>query len=68
MVFNSLCPCTLPPEKKVTFKMEGVPEITFEGVRDEIMIQTISAVKAAKLLKRECQGILAVVLKRKKLS
>ena len=45
--------------------MEGVLEITFEGVRDEIMTQTISAVKAAKLLKRRCQGILATVLEKK---
>jgi len=52
-------------KKKVTFKMEWVLEITFEGVRDEIMTQTISAVKAAKLLKRRCQGILATVLEKK---
>ena len=45
--------------------MEGVPEITIEGVRDEIMMQTISAVKAAKLLKRGCQEILAAVLEKK---
>ena len=37
-------------QKRVTFIMEGIPEFTFEGVRDEMKIQIISAIKATKLL------------------
>ena len=47
--------------KRVTFKIKGTPEFTFEGVRNEKKVQIISAFKTTKLLRRECQGFLATV-------
>ena len=47
--------------------MEGIPKFTFEGVKDEMKIQIISAINATKLLRRGCQGFLAVVIDKKKI-
>jgi len=41
-------------QKRVTSKMEGISEFTYEGVKDEIKMQNISAIKATKLLKQGC--------------
>ena len=38
-------------QKRVTFKMEEIPEFTFKRVRDEIEMQIISTIKAMKLLR-----------------
>ena len=38
-------------QKRVTFKMEGIPEFTFEGVKNGKRIQIISAIKTTKLLR-----------------
>jgi len=38
-------------QKRVTFKMEGILEFTFEGVKNGKRIQIISAIKTMKLLK-----------------
>ena len=37
--------------KRVTFKMKGIPEFTFEGVRNREKIQIISVFKTMKLLR-----------------
>jgi len=52
-------------QKRVTFKMEGIPEFTFVGMKDEIKMQIISAIKATKLLRQGCWGFLASVIDKK---
>jgi len=52
-------------QKRITFKMEGIPEFTFEGVKDEIKMQIILAIKATKLLRQGCWGFLASVIDKK---
>ena len=49
-------------EKRIIFKMEGVPEFIFKEVKVNHDILFISAVKATKLMRQECQGFLASVL------
>ena len=53
-------------QKRVNFKMEGIPEFTFEGVIVVVKIQIISAIMTTKLLRRGCQRFLAVVIDKKK--
>ena len=53
-------------QKRVNFKMEGISEFTFEGVIVVVKIQIISAITTTKLLRRGCQGFLAVVIDKKK--
>ena len=48
--------------KRIIFKMEGVPEFIFEGVKLSYNIPNISAIKATKLMRQGCQGILASVV------
>ena len=43
-------------QKRVTFKIEGIPEFTFEGVKNGKKIQIISVIKATKLLRRSVRG------------
>jgi len=52
-------------QKIVTFKMKGIPEFTFEGVKNGKKMQVISAIKTMKLLRWECQGFLAAVKDKK---
>ena len=48
--------------KRTIFKMEGVPEFIFEGVKVSHDIPYISTIKATKLMGQGCQGFLASVL------
>jgi len=48
--------------KRIIFKMEGVPEFIFEGVKVSHEIPYISAIKPTKLMRQGCQGFLASVL------
>jgi len=48
--------------KRVTFKMKGSPEFTFEGVRNGVKTQIISVFKTMKLLRRGYLGFLATVV------
>jgi len=50
---------------RVTFKMTRTPEFTFEGVKNEKKMQIISAFKTTKLLRRGCQGFLAIMMDKK---
>ena len=45
--------------------MKGIPEFTFEELRNEKKIQIISAIKTMKLLRWGCQGFLAAVMDKK---
>ena len=49
-------------KKRIIFKIEGVPEFIFEGVKVSHDIPYISAIKATKLMRQGCQGFLASVL------
>ena len=48
--------------KRIIFKMEGVSEFIFEGVKVSHEIPYISAIKATKLMRQGCQEFLASVL------
>ena len=48
--------------KRIIFKMEGVLEFTFEGVKVSHDIPYISTVKATKLMRQGCQEFLVSVL------
>jgi len=48
--------------KMIIFKIGGVPEFIFEGVKVILDIAYISAIKATKLMRQGCQGFLASVL------
>jgi len=52
-------------QKWVTFKMEGISEFSFEGVKNGKRIRIISAIKTMKLLRRGCQRFLAAVIDKK---
>ena len=47
--------------KRIIFKIEGIPEFFFEGVKVSHDIPYISAIKAAKLMRQGCQEFLASV-------
>ena len=49
-------------KKRIIFKMEGTPELIFEGEKVRYDIPHISAIRATKLMKQGCQGFLASVL------
>ena len=48
--------------KRISFKMEGVSEFIFEGVKVSHDIPYISTIKATKLMRQGCQGFRASVL------
>jgi len=48
--------------ERIIFKMEGVSEFVFEGVKVSHDIPYILAIKATKLMRQECQGFWASVL------
>jgi len=48
--------------KRIIFKIEGVPEFIFEGVKVSHAISIISAIRATKLLRQGCPEFLASVL------
>jgi len=52
-------------QKRVIFKMKGIPEFIFKGVKDGMKTQIISAMKAKKLLRLGCRGFLAAVIDKK---
>jgi len=48
--------------KRIIFIMKGVPEFTFERVKDKCELSIISAMRATKLIRQECLGFLASVI------
>jgi len=49
-------------DKRIIFRMEGIPEFIFEGMKCDHIIPIISALKATKLIRQGCQGFLASVI------
>jgi len=47
--------------KRVMFRIKGIPEFIFEGVKANHDIPIISAVRATKLMRQRCQEFLASV-------
>ena len=48
--------------KRIIFKMEGILEFIFEGMKSDQTIPIISALKATKLISQRCRGSLVSVI------
>ena len=49
-------------EKRVIFRMKGIPKFIFEGIKDIYSMLVITAMRAMRLLRQGCQEFLVIVM------